>query len=420
MNFFILRNGNKQGPYLLESLPEMNRNGNVLPSDHIWVEGAPSWVPISDYMGTKAPAGPPPLSTALLVSAPDVRGAPPLPPSSGATDSATVELVKKVEAGGRFVIFPYCISILILSFKRGSTITFLRRDQDGAGPAIGYSLLSGLVGWWGIPWGPIWTIAALISNARGGKDVTLEVLTDKVGPTAAAAILARRQKPARAGWLMNSFRVALVAVPVLFFAPIVIGLMGGFENSSSPRVQSAFDEANRQIGVNHGAVAFGNSSRAIAVAGDVSRSMKTLRELGFEGGKKNGFSVSNHEFLTYCDLREGQCIVLIHVPELRRFTAEAKDSLAAMAWGQTQTALRQRKAGTPGMKLVVGLRGIALYDRAIMGDYVSDPEAKDSGLKETLKDGRDELERAFDRASQRIESGRPAVGASNTNGIAAP
>jgi ATP-dependent phosphoenolpyruvate carboxykinase len=33
-----------------------------------------------------------------------------------------------------------------------------------------------LLGWWGIPWGPIYTIAAVVTNIRGGKDVTAEIL----------------------------------------------------------------------------------------------------------------------------------------------------------------------------------------------------------------------------------------------------
>jgi hypothetical protein len=32
-----------------------------------------------------------------------------------------------------------------------------------------------VAGWWGIPWGPTFTIGALYNNLRGGKDVTAEV-----------------------------------------------------------------------------------------------------------------------------------------------------------------------------------------------------------------------------------------------------
>jgi hypothetical protein len=33
-----------------------------------------------------------------------------------------------------------------------------------------------VAGWWGIPRGPIWTIAALATNVRGGRNVTGEVM----------------------------------------------------------------------------------------------------------------------------------------------------------------------------------------------------------------------------------------------------
>jgi hypothetical protein len=33
-----------------------------------------------------------------------------------------------------------------------------------------------LLGWWGFPWGPIWSFAALARNAQGGHDVTAEVM----------------------------------------------------------------------------------------------------------------------------------------------------------------------------------------------------------------------------------------------------
>ena len=39
-----------------------------------------------------------------------------------------------------------------------------------------YILISVLLGWWGIPWGPIWTIQSLYINLKGGKDITSEVL----------------------------------------------------------------------------------------------------------------------------------------------------------------------------------------------------------------------------------------------------
>lgn len=392
MNFFLSRDGQKQGPYPLSSLPEMRRYGGVLDTDEILVDGAPGWVRVADYLPAKAPAAtPPPLPASSAAG-----GQPLLTKPSALSAVPSDELAQAVDAGGRFVLFTYCISVLVMTFRRSSEVTFLQRDQDGAGEAIKYSLLSGLLGWWGIPWGPIWTIGALFSNAWGGRDVTREVLIQKYGEPAANALLARRQKPAPAGLLMKSFRVALIAVPVILIAlimlPVGVGLATG---GSSSKPNSPFDAANEQISVHHDRVAFGNSDKAIAVAGRISRSLKTMREVAFQGGKKNGLSISGHEFLSYCELRDGQCIVMVHVPELRRYTADAKDSLGKLAWFMTQAALRSEQAGTPGMKVLVGLRGIALYDRVMKGDYVSDAEKKENGLFETVKDGRKELEEAF-------------------------
>ena len=392
MNFFLSRGGQEQGPYPLSSLPEMRRCGGVQDTDEVLVDGAPGWVRVADYLPTKAPAATPP----ALSAQPTVGGErlPTKPPPLSAVPSD--ELAKAVEEGGRFVLFTYCISVLVMTFRRSSEVTFLRRDQDGAGDAIKFSLLSGLLGWWGIPWGPIWTIGALFSNARGGKDVTREVLAQKYGEPVANAILARRQKPAPAGLLMKSFRATLIGAPIILIALIaVLASVGLTTGSSSSKPRSAFDAANEQISVHHDRVAFGNSDKAIAVADRVSRSMKTMRQVAFEGGEKNGLSMSGNEFLSYCELRDGQCIVIMHVPELRRYTSGAKDSLGNLAWLMTQTALRSEQAGTPDMKVLVGLRGIALYDRVMKGEYMPDAENDTGKSFETLRDGREVLEVAF-------------------------
>ena len=89
--------------------------------------------------------------------------------------SAT-DLQQAIAAGGRFVIYQYAISILILSFKRSSPIMFVRPGESALAKGIPYCLISLFAGWWGIPWGPIWTIMTLVTNLGGGKDVTPDVL----------------------------------------------------------------------------------------------------------------------------------------------------------------------------------------------------------------------------------------------------
>lgn len=86
-------------------------------------------------------------------------------------------LDRELENGGRFVIYTYAVSILVLSFKRPSNIIFVRGGQSRAVKGLPYTLISLLLGWWGVPWGPIFTLGALFGNLVG-KDVTEAVLAD--------------------------------------------------------------------------------------------------------------------------------------------------------------------------------------------------------------------------------------------------
>lgn len=320
---------------------------------------------------------------------------------------AQTELEQGVLDGGRFVIFQYCFSVLVMSFKRPSVTVYLRPGEDGVGPAVGHSLISLLVGWWGIPWGPIWTIATVVKNARGGIDVTQDVLTERLGPGRAAQIMAQRRIVPTQGWGLKAFRWGLggfALLLVLFLALPFIMIMaspGSRNGESAPtRAQSRelaagereFQSANSQIGVKRGGVAFGNTPQAIAVANQFSTGLKALRESMFEGGKPNGLSTSGHEFLTYCELQDSKCAIIVHVPELRRFDAQAKESLGLLAWDAAQAALRKQGAARPGMNLAVGLRGIALYDRVLVGKVVATTNRADNGLRNTSKESRPERE----------------------------
>ncbi|HUG48599.1 MAG TPA: hypothetical protein VMP67_09320 [Candidatus Limnocylindria bacterium] len=86
------------------------------------------------------------------------------------------QVMEEVRRGGRFVIYQYCVSVAIMSFRRSSMIHFLRSGDSGKRKGLPYTLLSLLAGWWGIPWGPIWTVQTIVNNSRGGKDVTQEMM----------------------------------------------------------------------------------------------------------------------------------------------------------------------------------------------------------------------------------------------------
>ena len=97
-------------------------------------------------------------------------------------------LQMEIQKGARFVVYQYCISLLVITFKRFSNISFIKSDDNAVVKGLPFSLLSLVMGWWGIPWGPIYTIQGLWINFSGGKDVTKEVL---------ASMSAAAQKPAQ-------------------------------------------------------------------------------------------------------------------------------------------------------------------------------------------------------------------------------
>jgi hypothetical protein len=97
------------------------------------------------------------------------------------------ELDFEIQRGGKFILFQYCISVIVVTFRRPSDIYFLRQGESAATKGLPFTLLSLVAGWWGIPWGPIYTVQSVYNNSRGGKDVTQAVLNSLRAQTAAPA-----------------------------------------------------------------------------------------------------------------------------------------------------------------------------------------------------------------------------------------
>lgn len=87
------------------------------------------------------------------------------------------EVQDQVRQGAKFVLFGYCMSFLVITLKRSSDVTFVRAGQSPVVVGLPYTLLSLFLGWWGFPWGFIYTPMVLIQNLGGGKDVTAEVMS---------------------------------------------------------------------------------------------------------------------------------------------------------------------------------------------------------------------------------------------------
>jgi len=96
-------------------------------------------------------------------------------------DGLSVSQIKElVNKGGKFVIFPYTISFVIMTLKRNSDIYFVRADENSFKYSYSFVLLNFFIGWWGLPWGPIYTIGALYNHIIGGKDITEVVLSELI------------------------------------------------------------------------------------------------------------------------------------------------------------------------------------------------------------------------------------------------
>jgi len=94
----------------------------------------------------------------------------------GVENIESMELQMELQKGGKFIVYNYVISVLIMTFKRNSDIYFVKADENAVIKGLPFTLLSVLFGWWGIPWGIIYTFQAIFVNLGGGKDVTNEVL----------------------------------------------------------------------------------------------------------------------------------------------------------------------------------------------------------------------------------------------------
>src|SRR5262249_43602430 len=86
------------------------------------------------------------------------------------------ELQRAIEAGGGFVFFEYCISLVGVSLRRPTYIYFLRSGPYGVVRGLPYVGVSLLLGWWGVPWGLVYTPLTLITNLSGGCDVTEQAM----------------------------------------------------------------------------------------------------------------------------------------------------------------------------------------------------------------------------------------------------
>jgi hypothetical protein len=91
------------------------------------------------------------------------------------------DLQREVSHGGRFIYYPFTVSLLVVTFKRSSGVYLVRGQENAALKGLPFTLISAFFGWWGIPFGPKFTFQNILTNIKGGKDVTEEVMETVAG-----------------------------------------------------------------------------------------------------------------------------------------------------------------------------------------------------------------------------------------------
>lgn len=180
--------------------------------------------------------------------------------------------------------------------------------------------------------------------------------------------------------------------------------------------EKLFEAADDMIRSDKGKEAFGNNTKARALAADFAKQVQLLRDMGIEKGKKSTVSFSNGKFLTYCQLNADSCAFMVHVPQLRKFSDDAKNFMGTAAWS---AAVNCASTLDPKpKKIAVGVRGAILYDRVLIGRPVMDDDGEnpEAGIDERFVGGSpdERLHPFFEPPPARKPAAKPAATAMAT------
>lgn len=94
---------------------------------------------------------------------------------------SAADLQQEADNGARFVYFPYVISFIVVTFRKTSGVYMIKKGESVSKRGTPFTIISMLFGWWGIPFGPKYTLESIRVNQKGGKDVTDEVMATVAG-----------------------------------------------------------------------------------------------------------------------------------------------------------------------------------------------------------------------------------------------
>lgn len=151
--------------------------------------------------------------------------------------------------------------------------------------------------------------------------------------------------------------------------------------------QAEFKAADKLILSDKEGTSFGNTEEARELARQYSEIMRRFRDKLFTRGNTGKISFTKGSFLTYCHQDADSCVFLVHVPQLRHYTEEAKEQMVEVAWLSANTCLEQ--SGTTNTKLGLGVKGVMYYCGVLEGNYTPGSIAKYTGNVRTDSDFKD-------------------------------
>lgn len=85
------------------------------------------------------------------------------------------QIAFELNRGARFVVYRFCFSLLMVTVMDNTGPYLIRANENRVSKGLPWTLLTLVLGWWGIPWGPIRTAQSVWTNFRGGTNVTAEI-----------------------------------------------------------------------------------------------------------------------------------------------------------------------------------------------------------------------------------------------------
>ena len=188
--------------------------------------------------------------------------------------------------------------------------------------------------------------------------------------------------------------IKLLIISIVGFVLFVL-LVGGASSWRSQQKEKSwqsvpgkmqFDAMNDEITSYKGSAAYGNNELAKKIAEEFSAALSKIRDEGFTEGSKSAFSISKGNIMTSCSATDENILIISHVPQLRKFTDDAKEMLMTYAWKLGQKVVESKNPNFTGT-VTIGLRGIVLYYQFWKGKII--------GIPMTRLDNKQGLEDAY-------------------------